>query len=478
MTAHLTTLYAGFPKKDQSRLAAIAAFSKKHLRKLRRRSGESYLEHCSEVAATLREASDDVELLSVALLHDLPVHPDGKELLIAAPLREKEKELVRQMHTLRRLHIDENTKDLDTVIDAFLEQPELLPLRMAHRVNDMRNLKRFGERLRMEISRESLHMYSAIAGRLGMHRWRVEMEDGAFPVVQPKLAENLREHFLASSPVDTACLTQTRDYLNEEFHKHGIDAVIETRLKSLYSTYRKMVIKDRGFHELTDRLALRIVVKNVEHCYLALGVIHAVMRPMPGKLKDYIGAPKENGYRSIHTVVFPLPGVTEQPIEMQIRTQDMHEQCEFGSCSHGDYKHSMYALTRKPARVNLFRNLQSLRDEASSPKQFEEALRMYFREDHIAVFDAENNLYHLKEPASAMDFACLVYPKKCHRIKQIPINGRKQPVGVRLHDGDAVEVQFSRDKRSRKEWIDACFHKATKKKLREEMRSHKTKTSV
>src|SRR3989344_5910826 len=170
MTAHLTTLYAGFPKKDQSRLAAIAAFSKKHLSALRRRSGESYLVPCSEVAAPLREASDDVELLSVALLHDLPVHPDGKELLIAAPLREKEKELVRQMHTLRRLHIDENTKDLDTVIDAFLEQPELLPLRMAHRVNDMRNLKRFGERLRMEISRESLHMYSAIAGRLGMHR--------------------------------------------------------------------------------------------------------------------------------------------------------------------------------------------------------------------------------------------------------------------------------------------------------------------
>ena len=128
--------------------------------------------------------------------------------------------------------------------------------------------------------------------------------------------------------------------------------------------------------------------------------------------------------------------------------------------------------------MNLFRNLQSLRDEARSPKQFEEALRMYFREDHIAVFDAENNLYHLKEPASAMDFVCLVYPKKCHRIKQVRINGRKQPVGVRLHDGDAVEVQFSREKRSRKEWIDACFHQATKKKLREEMRARKTEVSV
>jgi len=247
--------------------------------------------------------------------------------------------------------------------------------------------------------------------------------------------------------------------------KHGISAEIQTRKKSLYSTYRKMAIKKRRFEELTDRLAIRILVPEMKDCYQALGVVHAVFHPIPGKLKDYIGAPKENGYRSIHTVVYPLPGVTEQPIEIQIRTRQMHDECEFGSLRHGEYKNAVYALEAKPARVNLFRSLALLKEESRSPKQFTEALRTYFRDDHVALFDEKNNLYHLKGPVSALDFACLVHGKRVSRLKSVRINGREQSYSTLLKDGDTVEVSFGVKRTVRKDWRHACRNPQTKKIL-------------
>lgn len=461
------------PKAGQQHLRLVEQYGKDHLGSLERRSGESYFEHCLEVAEVLSEASDDSSLLAVALLHDLLVHPDGKELLELAPLSREEKKLVVQMHSLRRLHITENTKDLDIVIDAFLEQPELLPLRMAHRLNDVRHLQRFSGDLQKDIAKETLHMYSAIAGRLGMQRWRTEMEDLAFPVDQPHIAKKLSWQFADNKTLDATCLRHAKEFLEAECKKRRLSVRIEKRLKGLFSTYRKMVLKERSFHELTDRLALRVITESAEDCYLILGVVHAVMRPIPGKLKDYIGAPKENGYRSIHTVVYPLPGVTEQPIEIQIRTVAMHEECQFGPASHGQYKKSMYALTSKPARVNLFRNLESLREEARDPKQFEMALRKYFREDHIAIFDEANNLYHIKKPASVMDYVCIAHAKKCHKLKEVRINGRKRVLSTMLHDGDVVDVKFGRERRAKKEWIEACVHKNMQKKLRDELRKQK-----
>lgn len=437
-------LLADLSHQDRSTLLSVITFSRTHLSGLQRRSGESYAEHGVEVACVLKESQPDISLLCVAVLHDVLVHPDGKDLLSFAPISDHEKMLVRHMHALRRLHINENTDDLDTVMDAFMEQPVLLPLRMAHRVNDVRHIARFTSPLCKEIAKESLHMYAAIAGRLGMQRWRVELEDGSFPLLQPGIAAKLSRQFEATKVADNLCLQHTKQFLESMLQQHGINAVVDVRIKGHYSTYRKMIIKHRSFEDLTDRLALRIVVEKTEDCYLALGVVHAAMHPIPGKLKDYIGAPKENGYQSIHTVVYPLPGVTEQPMELQIRTQSMHQDCEYGPAAHADYKQTVYALGRKASRVNLFRNLEQLREEATTPQQFEEALRMYFREDHIAVFDADNNIYHIKTPATAMDFARHAYPKKYRRMRDVRINGRKQPSEIPLQDGDTVDIVFGR----------------------------------
>jgi GTP diphosphokinase / guanosine-3',5'-bis(diphosphate) 3'-diphosphatase len=450
-----------------SRVQRALSFAETHLKKHPRRSGESYFVHGCEVAVALSECAKDMSLLSIAILHDILVHPDGEKLLAQAPLSSEEKTLIRKLHPLRRLHIDANTEDLDRVIDAFTEDPKLLPLRMAHRLNDIRHLSRFEKVLCQQIAKETLHMYTAIAGRLGLHAWRHEMEDACFPIVQPKIANALERKMQSVLAIDKTCLAQSVRFLRRELKKQGIHATLTTRRKTLYSTYRKMAMKKRRFEDLTDRLAIRVVVGKPHQCYLALGVVHAVFHPMPGKLKDYIGAPKENGYRSIHTVVYPLPGVTEQPIEVQIRTGAMQAECEFGALQHGEYKNALYALEARPGRVDLFRSLALLKEEARQPKQFTEALRTYFRDDHIALFDAKNNLYHMKSPVSVLDFACHIYGKRVCKLKAIQINGRQRPIDAHLHDGDTVTVLFGKKKMLRKEWLASCRHAGTKKRMKE-----------
>ncbi|MDA0376123.1 MAG: HD domain-containing protein [bacterium] len=471
-------IYKDISLHGKKKIQEVCRFASEHLSDLHRRTGESYAQHGCEVALTLKECCTDPSLLRVAMLHDLLVHPDGKKLLKKSPLTTEERSLVQQMHDLRRLHIDKDTEDLDYFIDSLLEDSRLLPLRMAHRLNDVRNLDQFTPALRQQIANETLHMYTAIAGRLGMDAWRYEMEDICFRILQPEITERLEKQFQLYQKLDETCLSHTAKLLKQKIQDQGIECDIQQRVKAVYSTYRKMVLKERAFEKLTDRLALRIIVEKPTDCYLALAVVNSVMHPIPGKLKDYIGAPKENGYRSIHSVVYPLPGVTEQPMEIQIRTLQMHQICEYGVAAHSEYKNVLYAMNANGARVDLFRNLERIREEARSPEQFESALRNYFREDRIAVFDSKNNLYHLKSPVTALDFVHHIYPNRFSKLKKVRVNGRNHPLSTELHDGDTLEAIFGRENCVQEEWIHDCLNASTKKNIKNSLRTLQNKNMV
>ena len=464
--ADRTDFITGLSQHDRRYMESVLDFAEAHLSSRVRRSGESYARHGQEVALVLREATDDMGLLSVALVHDIFALPDGEMLLQQSPLKSEYRQLAKQMNALRRLHIDASTQDLDYVIDAFIADARLLPLRMAHRLNDVRHLNRFTKTLRTAIAKESLHMYSSIAGRLGLYRWRYEMEDICFRYLQPNLVCRLEKQYASRQQIDDACLEQTEKFLRKTFKKNDVHCRIDARKKAVYSTYRKMIIKNRTFDELTDRLAIRIIVPDVMDCYKALAIVHGAMHPMPGKLKDYIGAPKENGYQSIHTVIYPLPGVTEQPIEMQIRSEAMHELNEYGMLSHGEYKNALYALHAAPGRVDLFQNLERLREDSRSPRQFEEALRKYFSHDRITVFDSESNLHHFKKPLTALDAVASMHPERFALLKTVKINGRKQAIDTQLRDGDTLEPLFGEESFVERAWLHACKSAVTKKHIR------------
>ncbi len=456
---------------SHERVKQALVFSQDHLSGFLRRSGESYAQNCFEVAETLSEVTHDPSLIAVALLHDLPTHPDADRLIQEAPLTDDERALIVRMSSLRRLHIDLQTQDLNRVIDAFLAEPRLLPLRMAHRLTDIRHLHRFTKKDQRDIARETLHMYAAIAGRLGMHAWRHEMEDVCFRFLKPDAVKTLEKKFALHAKNDRACLRHVQEYLRSTFSVAKIPADMSYRTKALYSTYCKMVVKRRKFEDLTDRLALRIIVPTIPDCYRALGLVHTHLRPIPGKLKDYIGAPKENGYRSIHTVIYPLPGVTEYPIEIQMRTPEIHEECEYGFARHSDYKSLTSALDTVLSRVDLFRNLQSLKDHAHSPEQFERSLRTYFQDSTMTIFDDQNNLYHLSSPLVALDFVCQVFPKRFAFLKSLRINGQIKAIDVLLKNGDTVEAVFGRKRMITADWVGICKHASSKKACRDALAS-------
>ena len=458
-------LFRGLSYEDGIQLEEVLEFAFKHLSGIIRRSGENYAEHGLNVSATLSEITGDVSLLKAAVLHDFFLHKDAEILIKKAPMTEDEITLARDMHELRGLIIDSRTKDLDKVINSFIHDERLFPLRMAHRLSDVRRLQKFNLRFRKQIAKETLHMYTAIASRLGMHSWRYEMEDICFKELHPTIAADLEQKFLKLKAIDHSCLRQTQVFLSKKLSEGNIKCCIDGRIKSLYSTYRKMVIKNREFEELTDRLALRIIVDDAMDCYRVLGVVHAFMHPIPGKLKDYIGAPKENSYQSIHTVVYPLAGVTEQPIEIQIRTHVMDDICENGPAAHGDYKHHRYAVTTSLGKVSLFKNLAHLRQQAPSPRQFEKTLRHYFNGDQIVVFDRDDNLYHLKKPATVLDFVVHAFPAKCRRTKEVRINGRKTTLDAPLKDGDVVSARFGRKLMVDQHWVNYCKHELTRFKF-------------
>lgn len=435
-----------------------ARFAVDHLQTLKRRSGDDYAQHGLEVAATLQEATDDVSLLRVAILHDVLVDKNGPALLRSSPLTPDEQRLVRRMHRMRRLHIDEKTRDLDTVIGEFVADPRVTLLRMAHRCTDVEHIDRFSPSLQKSIARETLHMYTSIAGRLSMHAWRHRMEERCFRTLHGAAAERLEEQMRSLSKNDTACLRHATRYLQRALRAAKIPADISTRRKGLYSCYRKMILKERALTELNDRLALRIVVRGNDDCYRALGTVHATLRPMPGKLKDYIGAPKENGYRSIHTVVFPLPGVTEFPLEVQIRTAEMDRECEYGIAAHGGYKSQQYTLDSATTRANLFRNLAALRMENETPAEFSDALRHYFDDKQLLLFDDRGTAWYLHKPATVADFACHAAGPRAARLRQSMINGRPKSPDTPLQDGDTVMLRFGRTAQNIRMLIRCCKH--------------------
>ena len=466
MDSRFEKILQRIPEAEREKLSQVYAYSAEHLSSVRRRNGIDYSTHGLEVASVFSECSNDASIISVAFLHDILLHPQGEHLLSGAPLTQKEKNSVRIMNRLRRLHIDSNKMDLNRFIEAISEESYLIPLRIAHRLNDIRSLSLFDDELKEKMAHESLHMYAAIAGRLSMHSWRYEMEDICFRFLQKETVTGLLGKFEEYKKLDQISFSHAVKYIGKKLDEAGIHHRIDYRLKSLYSTYRKMIVKNRKFEDMTDRLAVRIITKNTEDCYRALGIVHAHMHPIAGKLKDYIGIPKENGYQSIHTVVYPLPGVTEQPIEIQIRTEEMHKACEYGVAAHGEYKNANYSLRTNYSHVNLIKNFQLLCAKGRSPEQFENTLRTYFDENHMAIFDSDNNLYHVKRPANILDFMCLLYPKKLANLKEVRLNGRVVPIDTALHDGDIVDPRFTKKPTINISWIKACVRDENAKRIK------------
>ncbi len=320
----------------------------------KRKSGEPFIVHPIQVAIILADLKMDAETVCAALLHDTVEDTEVSAELVEEEFGEGVRNLVEGVTKITRIEVeslsDEQAATIRKMLVAMSKDIRVIVIKLADRLHNMRTLASLREDRRIYKSRETLEIYAPIAHRLGINSIKWELEDLAFFYLEPNKYKQVSRMVTESRDEREAYLGNVIDIITDEMGKVGIDARVMGRPKHLYSIYQKMTKKGKGFSEIYDLIAVRIIVPTVKDCYSALGAVHTLWHPMPGRFKDYIAMPKYNMYQSLHTTVM---GPTGRPLEVQIRTEEMHRASEYGVAAHWRYKEG----TGKVAASELDRQL-------------------------------------------------------------------------------------------------------------------------
>jgi GTP pyrophosphokinase len=429
---------------DEDLLNRAYVFGVKAHGNQKRDSGDPYFSHPLEVAGILTDMKLDEATIVTALLHDTIEDTGATHGDIEKQFGKEIADLVDGVTKLSKLELQsEETKQAENFrkfMLAMSNDVRVLLVKLADRLHNMRTLKSIKkEDRRRRIATETMEIYAPLAGRMGMQNFRDELEDLAFAEINPEMRAHVLkrlDELRKESGVVTERISQT---LRRKLADYGIEASLNTREKKAYSIWRKMEEKKMTFDQLSDIFALRVIVNSVEDCYRALGVIHSSWRHVPGRFKDYISLPKTNNYRSLHTEIF---GPENQRIELQIRTDEMHEIAERGVAAHWSYKDRLSA-GQPLASVDAYESLRSLIEQlkvGNTPEEFFEHTRLELFQDQVFCFTPKGRLIALPRGACAIDFAYAVHTELGDTCVGAKINGRHVPLATKLKNGESVEI--------------------------------------
>jgi GTP pyrophosphokinase len=361
----------------------------------------------------------------------------------------------------------------------------------------MRTIAALSKQKQIEKARETLDIYAPIAHRLGIHAIKWELEDLSFQTLHPRKYMEIKELVAQQRAERERYVTQAGEYLHKELDELGIEAEISGRAKHFYSIYSKMTKKGREFNEIYDLTAMRVIVGSVKDCYGAVGVIHSLWKPLPGRFKDFIAMPKFNMYQSLHTTVIGPEG---RPLEIQIRTREMHDLAEFGVAAHWIYKEDLTDAPSPPGadpegKLKWLRSLLDWQQELADPREFMESLKVDLFEDEVFVFTPKGEVKSLAAGATPLDFAYEIHTDVGHRCVGAKVNGRIVPLSYQLRSGDIVEVLTSKRERGPprdwlalvkttrarnkiKQWFKAESRKDSEHKGREQLQEHLRKQGL
>ncbi len=433
-----------------------------------RKSGGPYLEHPLQVALTLAEFQLDASSLVAALLHDVtedcnvPVSQiEGKFGAEVAKLVDGTTKLGRlslqvPSGTVRRGGIAsrQQAESLRKMLVAMAEDLRVVFIKLADRLHNMRTLDALSPERRRSISRETLEIYAPLAHRLGIWELKWQLEDLAFYYLEPRKYNRL-VNLVATRRIEREdFIEKIITILREEFDKVKLKAEILGRPKHLYSIHHKMekyTAQGKHFNDIYDLLALRVLVDTLPDCYNAVGIVHSLWHPLPGTFDDYIANPKPNGYQALHTAVMCL-GTT--PLEVQIRTRDMHHIAEYGVAAHWRYKGGNKGDIRFEERVGWLRQLIDWHRELSGAEEFLESVKTDIFIDQVFVFSPKGEIKDLPKGATPLDFAYRIHTELGHRCIGAKVNGRMVPLDYQLHNGDVVEILTTkREKGPTLDWL-------------------------
>jgi RelA/SpoT family (p)ppGpp synthetase len=415
----------------------------------RRASGDPYFSHPLEVAAILTDLKLDDATIVAALLHDTIEDTEATRSDIDNLFGPDIGALVEGLTKLKKLDLvtkeAKQAENLRKLLLAIVDDVRVLLVKLADRLHNMRTLHFMPAEARRRAAEETLEIYGPLAGRMGMHELREELDDLAFRELYPEAYEVVSERLDAIADNSQALISEIEQQLTRKLADRGIQARVQGRRKRAYSVWRKMERKSVGFEQLSDIFGFRVIVGTVADCYQALGIVHTTWPMVPGRFKDYISTPKANDYRSIHTT---LIGPGQQRVELQIRTTEMHEIAEYGIAAHALYKDDVGSptelLSRESSAYAWLRRTIELLAEGSNPEEFLEHTKLELFHDQVFCFTPKGKLIALPRKATAIDFAYAVHTDVGNTAVGCKINGKIAPLMSEIVNGDEVEILTSK----------------------------------
>jgi RelA/SpoT family (p)ppGpp synthetase len=428
--------------KDVARLAEAYRFSEAAHHGQTRQSGDPYISHPLAVAEILADWHLDGQTLIAALLHDVTEDTSVTKDEISDTFGKPVAELVDGVSKLDRIEFqsaeDAQAENFRKMLLAMARDVRVMLIKLADRLHNMRTLGAVPPAKRRRIARETMEIYAPIANRLGLNTLYHELQELAFSHLYPTRYKVLARATKAARGNRREMIGRTLEAIKKKLTDSAIPAQIFGREKHVYSTYRKMIEKHLSFSEVHDIFGCRVIVKDVPACYLALGALHALYKPIPGKFKDYIAIPKANGYQSIHTDLIGPYGV---PVEVQIRTEQMHRLAESGVASHWMYKDDADKLSELQKQTHRWlQSLLEIQHQSGDPQEFIEHVKVDLFPDEVYVFTPKGKILSLPRGATAVDFAYAVHTDIGNRCVAAKVNGELVPLRTELRNGDRVEI--------------------------------------
>ena len=435
----------------------------------RRATGEPYVTHPIATAQILAELGIDTIAIQAALLHDVPEDTEFSLTDVEEKFGSEVAQLVDGVTKLSKFsthsHEQQQAENIRKMLLAMAQDIRVVLIKLADRLHNMRTLYGLPSDKQLRIARQTMEIYAPLAERLGIWQMKWELEDLAFKVLEPERFRELAKLLDTRRKGRETYIDRAIAELKPKLEAAGIEADLQGRPKHLYSIWKKMERKGAQFGEIYDVYAIRILVDEVRDCYAALGIVHSIWRPIPGQFDDYIAVPKNNLYQSLHTAVIALDG---KPLEIQIRTQAMHQVSEVGIAAHWRYKEGTKSDREYDAKLAWLRQLLDWQRDVSDATEFVEGIKLDIFQDQVFVFTPKGDIKDLPAGATPLDFAYRIHTDVGHRTIGAKVNNRLVPLDYRLKNGDIVEIVTTKGEHGpSRDWMKIVKTSHAREKIRQ-----------
>jgi guanosine-3',5'-bis(diphosphate) 3'-pyrophosphohydrolase len=461
------------PDVDRDLIRRAFAFAEEHHRGQVRRSGEEFIHHPWGVATICAQVHLDEQAIAAALLHDVVEDTETELDDIRVEFGSEIAQLVEGVTKLTRIQFSSReqaqVENYRKMFVAMAQDRRVVLIKLADRLHNMRTIEYLGKQKQLQKAKETLEIYAPLAHRLGIHAWKWELEDLSFQILHPRKYAEIKAMVADRRADREAQVEQAATILGLELEKADVPVAISGRAKHFYSIYDKMAKRGREFNEIYDLTAMRVIVERsgeegTRDCYAALGIIHSLWKPMPGRFKDFVAMPKLNRYRSLHTTVI---GPSGTPLEIQVRTREMHQEAELGVAAHWVYKRGKAEKGDDEWRTWV-RSLMDWQGDEQDDAEYMRTLRTDLFDDEVYVFTPKGEVKTLPAGASPIDFAYAVHTDVGHRTVGAKVNGRIVPLHYRLKNGDFVEILTSKSGRGpSRDWMSLAASSRARNKIRQ-----------